>query len=175
MITNDKGIVELKHLILREVCRLAWEDALTPLAEAGGEAFSYDGNGVFLSPRGDFFSLPYSRFEQSGKTKTHFMLGLAGWESDIGGEFSKSWTLPLYYQDKKKDVFVTPLGGKSGNANWIVPLYWQDKDTFASLPYCQMRGSDGEIDGAFSFPLLSGYDRDRATGDRLLYLFAGLC
>ena len=29
MITNDKGIVELKHFILREVCRLAWEDALT--------------------------------------------------------------------------------------------------------------------------------------------------
>ena len=30
MITNDKGIVELKHHVLREVCRLAWEDNLTP-------------------------------------------------------------------------------------------------------------------------------------------------
>ena len=29
MITNDKSIVELKHFILREICRLAWEDALT--------------------------------------------------------------------------------------------------------------------------------------------------
>ena len=29
MITNDKGIVELKHFILREVCRLAWEGQLT--------------------------------------------------------------------------------------------------------------------------------------------------
>ena len=29
MITNDKGIVELKHFILREVCRLAWEGCLT--------------------------------------------------------------------------------------------------------------------------------------------------
>ena len=29
VITNDKGIVELKHFILREVCRLAWEDNLT--------------------------------------------------------------------------------------------------------------------------------------------------
>ena len=28
MITNDKGIVELKHHILREICRLAWEDRL---------------------------------------------------------------------------------------------------------------------------------------------------
>ncbi len=32
MITNDKGIVELKHFILREVCRLAWEGRLTPEA-----------------------------------------------------------------------------------------------------------------------------------------------
>ena len=30
MITNDKGIVELKHFILREVCRMAWEDRLLP-------------------------------------------------------------------------------------------------------------------------------------------------
>jgi len=29
MITNDKGIVELKHFVLREVCTLAWEDRLT--------------------------------------------------------------------------------------------------------------------------------------------------
>ena len=28
MMTNDKGIVELKHQVLREVCRLAWEDDL---------------------------------------------------------------------------------------------------------------------------------------------------
>ena len=28
MITNDKGIVELKHFILREVCRLAWDGRL---------------------------------------------------------------------------------------------------------------------------------------------------
>ena len=28
MVTNDKGIVELKHIILREVCRLAWEGQL---------------------------------------------------------------------------------------------------------------------------------------------------
>lgn len=30
MITNDKGIVELKHFILREVCRLAWKGQLSP-------------------------------------------------------------------------------------------------------------------------------------------------
>ena len=29
MITNDKSLVDLKHLILREVCRLAWDGQLT--------------------------------------------------------------------------------------------------------------------------------------------------
>ena len=29
MITNDKNLVELKHQILKDICRLAWEDALT--------------------------------------------------------------------------------------------------------------------------------------------------
>ncbi len=29
MITNDVGIVHLKHVILEEVARLAWEDRLT--------------------------------------------------------------------------------------------------------------------------------------------------
>ena len=30
MITNDTGIIELKHFILRELCRLTWEDRLSP-------------------------------------------------------------------------------------------------------------------------------------------------
>lgn len=29
MITNDKGLVELKHHVLREVCKLAWDDNIT--------------------------------------------------------------------------------------------------------------------------------------------------
>ena len=29
MITNDKSIVDLKHHIIREICRLAWDDAIT--------------------------------------------------------------------------------------------------------------------------------------------------
>ena len=30
MQSNDKGILDLKHFVLREVCRLAWHDELTP-------------------------------------------------------------------------------------------------------------------------------------------------
>ena len=29
MITNDKNLVDLKHFVLREVCKLAWDDAIT--------------------------------------------------------------------------------------------------------------------------------------------------
>ena len=82
------------------------------------------------------------------------------------------WLIPFYYHDE--DLFLTPLGGKAGNANWVLPLYWRDSENFASLPYIEKRGKDGEIDSAFSLPLLSGYDRDHKTGDRLLYMFLGL-
>lgn len=30
MVKNDEGIISLKHLIMEEVCRLAWKDELTP-------------------------------------------------------------------------------------------------------------------------------------------------
>ena len=90
----------------------------------------------------------------------------------FGKTVEANWTLPLYYKDKEK--FLTLIGGKSGDADWVVPFYWRDKRTFASLPYWRQLGSDGEIDRAFSLPLLSGYERDDKTGDRLLYLLMGL-
>ena len=83
-----------------------------------------------------------------------------------------SWTLPLYYKDK--DKFLTLLGGRSGDTDWVVPFYWRDKKTFASLPYWRELGKDGEIDCAFSLPLLSAYERDRKTGLKSLYIFLGL-
>lgn len=90
----------------------------------------------------------------------------------FGKTVEANWTLPLYYKDKEK--FLTLIGGKSGDADWVVPFYWRDKRTFASLPYWRQLGIDGEIDRAFSLPLLSGYERDDKTGDRLLYLLMGL-
>lgn len=90
----------------------------------------------------------------------------------FGKTVEANWTLPLYYKDKEK--FLTLIGGKDGDADWVVPFYWRDKRTFASLPYWRQLGIDGEIDRAFSLPLLSGYERDDKTGDRLLYLLMGL-
>ncbi|MBR1921033.1 MAG: hypothetical protein IJ829_03385 [Kiritimatiellae bacterium] len=127
---------------------------------------------LYFWERGDFYSLPYSRYADDGLAKSRFLCGLAGSNSSTNGEYQASWLFPLYCHDA--DRFVTPLFGRSGDANWAVPLYWRDKETFVSLPYCCTRGKDGEMDSAFSLPLLSGYSRDRTTGDRLLYLLLGL-
>ena len=162
----------------------------------------------YMYDDGEFYSLPYCRYRDGGRTKSRIALGLAGCDSKLDGGYESSWLLPLYYHEKdtfvtplgEKDTFVTPLfgmagdaswllpfywrdsgtfvtplGGKSGDASWAVPLYWRDSDTFVSLPYVESRGKDGEIDSAFSIPLLSGYDRDAKTGDRLLYILCGLC
>ena len=146
---------------------------------------------------GDFYSLPFARYRSSGMINSRILLGLAGRNSSSGGEYLKSWLFPLYSHDRNelvtplfgysgdsswcipffyrdKTKFLTPLGGKDGAANWIVPLFWRDETTFASLPYWRKLGNDGEIDHAFSFPLLSGYERDDKTGNRLLYLLMGL-
>ena len=172
----------------------------------------------------DFYSLPYSRYRSGGHLKSRILCGLAGCDSNADGDYQSSWLLPFYAHDKANDEFLTPLfgktkdanwltpfyyhdehltltplfgktveanwtlplyykdkekfltliGGKSGDTDWVVPFYWRDKRTFASLPYWRQLGSDGEIDRAFSLPLLSGYERDDKTGDRLLYLLMGL-
>ena len=122
--------------------------------------------------RGNFYSLPYSRCTDGGRIKSRVLCGLAGCDSNTNGEYQASWLLPFYRHDKNS--FITPLFGKTREADWVVPLYGRDESTFVSLPYCRQLGSDGEIDRAFSLPLLSGYERDHKSGDRLLYLLMGL-
>jgi len=151
---------------------------------------------LYFWDRGDFYSLPYARYTDGGRIKSRVLCGLAGCDFSKGGDYESSWLFPLYYNDndslltplfgksgemhwtlplyyKDSEKLLTLLGGKSGDTDWIVPFYWRDQETFASLPYWQQRGNDGEIDSAFSLPLLSGYQRDKQSGDRLLYLLMG--
>lgn len=116
------------------------------------------------------FPLYYYR-SFSGGSSFWALCGLAGCNSRER-ELAKHYFLPFYYRSEKS--FVTSLFGWSGDADWAVPFYWRDNRTFASLPYWRHLGSDGEIDAAFSLPLLSGYERDHKSGDRLLYLLMGL-
>ena len=151
----------------------------------------------YLWNRGEFYSLPYSCYRSDGIVKSRVLCSLAGVDSSEKGEYRASWLFPLYYHDddlaltpifgrkggshwvlpfyyRSEKSFVTSLFGWSGDADWAVPFYWRDNRTFASLPYWRHLGSDGEIDAAFSLPLLSGYERDHKSGDRLLYLLMGL-
>ena len=82
------------------------------------------------------------------------------------------WLLPLYYHGT--NTFITPLFGAAKDVNWAVPLYWQDEHTFLSLAWSHYRGADGKLEAAVSPILLSGYNRDRDTGDSVAYLLAGL-
>ena len=151
---------------------------------------------LYIWDRGDFYSLPYSRCVDGGSA---FFCGLAGYDSNADGDYQSSWLFPIYFHNKAKGEFITPLfgkteesqwtlplyykdkekfmtlvGGKDGDSDWVVPIYWRDKTTFASFPYWRQLGNDGEIDRAFSIPLLSGYERDNKSGDSLLYLLMGL-
>ena len=82
------------------------------------------------------------------------------------------WLLPLYYHGT--NTFITPLFGAAKEVNWAVPLYWQDENTFLSLAWSHYRGPDGKLEAAVSPLLLSGYNRDRKTGDSVAYILAGL-
>ena len=101
----------------------------------------------YLYDDDDFYSIPYSRYSGGSHVKSRYFCGIAGCDSNTNGDYE---------------------------ASWLLPFYWRDKRTFASLPYWRQLGVDGEIDRAFSLPLLSGYERDHKSGDRLLYLLMGL-
>ena len=101
----------------------------------------------YLCDDDDFYSIPYSRYSGGSHVKSRVLCGIAGCDSTTNGDYE---------------------------ASWLLPFYWRDKRTFASLPYWRQLGSDGEIDRAFSLPLLSGYERDHKSGDLLLYLLMGL-
>lgn len=146
---------------------------------------------------GDFYSLPFSRYEKGGRFKSRFFCGLGGMDSSTNGQYKASWLAPFYHHDKKglvtplfavtdsanwcipfyykdKSNFITALGGKSGDSNWIIPFYWQNDKRFISLPYSQKLGDDGAVDSAFSVPLLSGYNRYAGSDESLLYVLMGL-
>ena len=176
---------------------------------------------LYLYSKGDFYSLPYSRYHDDACVKSRILAGLAGSNSSTNTGYESSWLYPLYYHGKNtfvtplfgkvhdsswlfplyyndktvfltpmfgktgdahwafplyyksRSTFFTPIGGKSDNAKWLLPLFWHDDRTFASLPYWHRLDKDGAIESAFAIPLLSGYDRDPETDDRLLYLLMG--
>ena len=96
----------------------------------------------YLWSKGNFYSIPYSRYESDERIKSRILCGLAGANSSTNGEYEASWLFPLYYHDTNK--LVTPLFGKSGDYSWVMPLYYNDDELFLTMLYGRNKkeGSD---------------------------------
>ena len=109
--------------------------------------------------------------EKTGERRWRFLLGLAGVNSGVEG-VSESWCYPLYYSGK--GMFVTPLYGQTETSKWLFPIWYGDGKTFVSLPWCEKRDAQGELEWGMCPPLLSSFSRDPAKGESKLKLLLGL-
>ena len=116
----------------------------------------------YVWDRGDFYSLPYSSYEENDMKKTRILAGLAGCNTATNDGYAASWVFPFYYHDAKK--LVTPLFGKNGDAMWMFPLWYCDEDSFVTPIY----GRSGDAD--WIFPLVY---RDRDSFVTPIYGKAG--
>ena len=102
---------------------------------------------LYLWSKGNFYSIPYSRYENDDRTKSRILCGLAGANSSTNGEYEASWLFPLYYHDTNK--LITPLFGKSGDYSWAMPLYYNDDELFLTMLY----GRNKKDESDWLFPL----------------------
>ena len=102
---------------------------------------------LYLWSKGNFYSIPYSRYENDEQTKSRILCGLAGANSSTNGEYEASWLFPFYYHDTNK--LITPLFGKSGDYSWAMPLYYNDDELFLTMLY----GRNKKEESDWLFPL----------------------
>ena len=89
----------------------------------------------------DFYSLPYSSYDDGFLHKRRILAGLAGYDTvSTSGEYESSWVFPLYYHDTNN--LITPLFGQTQDAAWLFPLFYHDGDNFLTPLY----GRSGEAD-----------------------------
>ena len=129
-----------------------WNDALNefhifPLFQSD---YSNGNSKQYLFPlyfysKGDFYSLPYSRYHDDACIKSRILVGLAGGNFSTNTGYESSWLYPLYYHGN--DTFVTPLFGKAHDSSWLFPLYYNDNAVFLT----PMFGKAG--DAHWAFPL----------------------
>ena len=139
---------------------------------------------LYLWNKGNFYSIPYSRYENDEQTKSRILCGLAGANSSTNGEYEASWMFPLFYRDKES--FVTPLFGKSRDSEWLFPLYMREKHSIYTIPYGrQVSGAytntyfaaglagvkSGKKEGGWLFPLFD-HEKRADFDEKLAYLDA---
>jgi len=117
-------------------------ESLSPLVEAWGKVFYYDGHGVFLSAQGDYFSLEgvimIDAFLDASRRipATHFKLFFKLLLPRIALVFPTVCSLQL---TEDKPVLFTPLTGNRIEAAWSVP--YEDLTFFQSAPMlCEAYG-----------------------------------
>lgn len=102
-----------------------------------------------------------------------YLCGLAGRTEGRGNDFSSSWCVPLYYANTQGTV-VTPVYGRTKNAQWGLPGWYKDADTFASPFWYHHLNAQGEMDQWLMPVLMSGsFSRDGVSRTGLFLNAAG--
>ncbi len=115
--------------------------------------------------RGNFYSIPYSRYQSGGTVKNRILLGFAGGDSNTKGEYMASWVFPLYYHNKNKEEFLSPLYGSAKDSSWLLPLYYRDSKKFITPIYGKTQNANWTIplyykDNEKLITALGGWNKD---------------
>lgn len=115
--------------------------------------------------RGNFYSIPYARHQSGGTVKNRILLGFAGRDSNTNGEYMASWVFPLYYHNKNKEEFLSPLYGSAKDSSWLLPLYYRDSKKFITPIYGKTQNANWAIplyykDNEKLITALGGWNKD---------------
>ena len=115
--------------------------------------------------RGNFYSIPYARYQSGGTVKNRILLGFTGSDSNTNGEYMASWVFPLYYHNKNKEEFLSPLYGSAKGSSWLLPLYYRDSKKFITPIYGKTQNANWTIplyykDNEKLITALGGWNKD---------------
>ena len=115
--------------------------------------------------RGNFYSIPYARYQRDSTIKNRILLGFAGSDSNTNGEYMASWVFPLYYHNKNKEEFLSPLYGSTKDSSWLLPLYYRDSKKFVTPLYGKTQNANWTIplyykDNEKLITALGGWNKD---------------
>ena len=132
---------------------------------SGGEFWNHRFLPFYYWERGNFYSIPYSRYQSGNAIKNRILLGLAGNDSDTNGEYMASWVFPLYYHNRNKEEFLSPLYGSSKDSSWLLPVYYRDSKKFITPIYGKTQNANWTIplyykDNEKLITALGGWNKD---------------
>lgn len=115
--------------------------------------------------RGNFYSIPYARYQRGSTIKHRLFLGLAGNDFNTSGDYMASWVFPLYYHNRNKEEFLSPLYGSSKDSSWLLPLYYRDSKKFITPIYGKTENANWTIplyykDNEKLITALGGWNKD---------------